>query len=141
MTRAMTTTSALILLEDLIGGAAEDYYKREALVGTGYGHKEAVVVIARAEWQDEGDVVYETPTADEVPAEKPKKSKTKKLEELSRRSVVLNYPVLRHAEISEALATYRKEINVRTNEEAVAGLLVDAGILDEGYQVFGDKGD
>ena len=121
----------------------------EELAGTGYTPREVDAIKARAEWQDESQLeeleepVKEThKEGQEVTGvlKRPRAAeRTKTLEQLAIRAVILSIPMEHHEAIAEALKEAREDFAVKTNEEAVVHLLQEAGYLDVKLRLFNEK--
>lgn len=118
----------------------------DALVGTAYSAKEAEAIVARAAWQDEGDLeipedVVETHKGVEATGthKGPKpQDRTKTLEALQRRSLILSIPVSKHAILVAALQAARDSFDVNTNEEMIVEMLKVGGFLKKKFRIFED---
>ena len=123
-----------------------DEDEEDPLAGTAYSAKEAETILARAAWQDEGDLELpeeevETHKGEEATGahKGPKpQDRTAALEALQRRSLILSIPVKVHAELVDAMKKAREDLDVNTTEEMIVELLKKGGYLKKKFRIFAE---
>lgn len=140
--------------EDKLADMLKDLNSVADLKGTGYARKEADVIIARAEWQqeDEEEMIIEEygaeidddglETEGSITKIKRKEERLaereKVLEEIGRRTIYLSIPLKegRFDVIQDALESARGAYDVGTNEECLVELLREAGHIDSDFRLL-----